>query len=146
MNHLPKYRTCFVCGPDNDRGLKQTFISIGDGEVSTEFNPVPDLCSYTGIVHGGIVATLLDETMGWTAFEKTNRYFLTAEMTVRYKESVLLDKKYTVRAKLGILKRGFYTATGEIVDSDGKVYATGSGKYFLTDEPNEEDTIQIIDK
>lgn len=130
---VPKYPTCFVCGPHNERGLSLTFTAWGD-MVEAEFEPVANLCGYTGIVHGGITATILDEGMGWTAYARTGKFYLTGELTVRYKKPVKNGRKYIFRARLLDMKKKLYTAEGELVDAeDGTICVTGFAKYFLVD-------------
>jgi uncharacterized protein (TIGR00369 family) len=46
---------------------------------------VPDrLCGFDGLVHGGIIATLLDEAAAWAVIAHLGRLGLTREMTTRY--------------------------------------------------------------
>src|SRR5665213_2147558 len=56
-------RSCFVCGPDNPRGLRLAFQTNESGEMTAEWIPEPEMEGYQGIVHGGIVSTVLDEAM-----------------------------------------------------------------------------------
>jgi acyl-coenzyme A thioesterase PaaI-like protein len=55
--------SCFACGPDNSRGLRLQFEIDEDGEAIAEWIPDPDLEGFEGIVHGGIISTVLDEAM-----------------------------------------------------------------------------------
>ncbi|MFP4458532.1 MAG: PaaI family thioesterase [Candidatus Zixiibacteriota bacterium] len=137
---IPKYPTCFVCGPENKRGLGLTFIAYGD-MVEAEFIPEKNLCGYTGIVHGGITASIIDEGMGWTAYAQTRKFYLTAELQLRYKKPVKYGRKYIFRAKLIDIKKKLFKAEGELVDSeDGTICVTGFAKYFLVDG-NPEDEV-----
>src|SRR5437879_8576497 len=63
----PLYEDCFVCGRANPIGLHISFFSEGE-MVRSEF--VADLRhkGYPGLVHGGILYTVLDETIGRTAY------------------------------------------------------------------------------
>ncbi len=131
---MPKYPTCFVCGPDNDRGLKLTFTETEKG-VEAPFNLPGNLCGYKGVVHGGILATILDEGLGWAGFPATGKQYLTAELKVRYKHPVMSNTDYKLVARLVELKKKIYLAEGEIVDMEGKVHATGEAKYFIVREP-----------
>ncbi|MCD6099735.1 MAG: PaaI family thioesterase, partial [Candidatus Marinimicrobia bacterium] len=70
---------CFVCGSDNERGLKLSF-KVGDGKANTEFISPPHLQGYDGILHGGIISTILDEVMVKATGEKV----VTVELTVKF--------------------------------------------------------------
>ena len=60
----PNSRNCFVCGVENTYGLNLSFYSTKLGEVTVE-TVVPDrFQGYPGVVHGGIVASLVDEVLG----------------------------------------------------------------------------------
>ena len=64
MKPLPHTYSCFVCGESNAAGLKLRFET--DGRiVRTRFHPRPEHAGFKGVVHGGIIATVLDEVMVW---------------------------------------------------------------------------------
>jgi acyl-coenzyme A thioesterase PaaI-like protein len=54
---------CFCCGPKNPIGLKLTFESGAHGRMSTVWRPKKEHQGFKDIVHGGLVATVLDEVM-----------------------------------------------------------------------------------
>ncbi len=56
--------SCFACGELNAVGLRLVLHVAGD-TCWTETTLAPDFCGWEGITHGGIVATILDEVMGW---------------------------------------------------------------------------------
>jgi acyl-coenzyme A thioesterase PaaI-like protein len=84
----PNSRMCFICGLRNPFGLKMAFYEDPDaGEVRTEVT-VPDVYQgYPGVVHGGIVAAILDEVSGRAVFRQGNddEFMATVRMTVRYR-------------------------------------------------------------
>jgi acyl-coenzyme A thioesterase PaaI-like protein len=57
------HRNCFACGSDNEIGLGLKFHKREDGTVFGNFFADPKFEGYSGIIHGGIVATLLDSAM-----------------------------------------------------------------------------------
>lgn len=82
----PLNAACFGCGPDNRSGLRLEFRALRDG-VAADWTPTQAWQSFEGVVHGGVIATALDEAMskaivarGWEAF--------TAELRVRYRRQV----------------------------------------------------------
>ena len=68
-------RECFACGVMNDYGLKMTFESYG--EMLRSFLTVkPQFRGWSNLVHGGILSTILDETMSWSAIHLMQRFIL----------------------------------------------------------------------
>ena len=58
-------RSCFVCGRDNDVGLKMVWENhLEDGEIRSAVTVSEQFNGYPGVVHGGILAAMLDETAG----------------------------------------------------------------------------------
>ena len=55
----PNSKHCFVCGVENDNGLKMTFYTVGDGIVEAEYVVPERFQGYPGVVHGGIIASML---------------------------------------------------------------------------------------
>ena len=82
---------CFVCGPDNECGLKSTFKTLKTGEVEGVFTPDVKHCGYEGVVHGGIIMGFLDEVLGRLAFTR-DRLFLTHTLEVTFRK----DRKSVV--------------------------------------------------
>lgn len=89
MKKLPNSLDCFVCGLDNDHGLKLKFYQQQDGTVVVH-HTVPDhYQGYPGVVHGGILASMLDEVLGRVFMQgDMTRFMYTARMTVRYRKPV----------------------------------------------------------
>jgi uncharacterized protein (TIGR00369 family) len=74
---------CFGCSRNNPYGLQLRFWRAEQGCVARCV--VPDrLCGFDGLVHGGIIATLLDEAAAWAVIAHLGRLGLTREMTTRY--------------------------------------------------------------
>src|SRR5512133_3324230 len=83
MKELPHTHSCFVCGDANPNGLKLRFET--DGKlVKARFVPRAEHAGFRQTVHGGLVATLLDEIMVWACAVQTRRFAFSAELVVRY--------------------------------------------------------------
>lgn len=78
---------CFVCGAENPRGLRIRFDVTGPGTVHAEWTPSPEWEGFRGIVHGGVVSTVLDEAMS-KAVASLPCEALTAELRVRFRKPV----------------------------------------------------------
>ena len=130
---LPNSDWCLVCGEENEAGL-QTRFYIEDGIVKATFRPRAHHCGYRGVIHGGIVASVLDETMGWAAAVEINRMCVTGEMTVRYIENATDDRELICVTKAEKSNKRIVYTVGELVDDEGKKYASAKGKFTpLTD-------------
>ncbi|MGV3774005.1 MAG: PaaI family thioesterase [Verrucomicrobiales bacterium] len=137
--------------------MQQKFHTDGQ-EVHTHFVPKPDHVGFSTVVHGGIVATLLDEIMVWACAVQTSSFAYCAELNVRYQKPVLPEKAYIARARLDENKKNrIFISSGEVVDEQGVVYATSTGKYipipweqavkmFADFEGEPEEIKRIIDK
>ncbi len=140
--YLPNSDWCFVCGEDNHAGLKTRFY-IEDDKVKARIRPSKHHCGYHGVVHGGIIAAILDECMGWAAARAINRMCVTGELTVRYLVNVPDDRELTCVTDTEKANRRMVVTQGEIVDDDGTRYATATAKFLpLTAEK----TLEVDDK
>jgi uncharacterized protein (TIGR00369 family) len=131
---LPNSDWCFVCGEENEAGL-QTRFYIEDGFVKARLRPRAHHCGYKGVIHGGIVASILDETMGWAANVAINRMCVTGELTVRYIENAPDNRELTCITKVEKSNKRIVYTIGELVDDEGTKYASAKAKFTpLTDE------------
>lgn len=142
--YLPTGDTCFVCGGKNGSGLHLRFYTYGDGEAHTDFTPADAFCGYTGIVHGGIMATALDEILGWAVSLRLDRFTVTGELTVRYVRPVTSNRAYHLRARAVEDKGRYWLSEGEVADAEGTVYVKATGKFFpLTDEQTQDVAMKL---
>jgi len=127
MKEVAKYSGCFVCGQQNDIGLKARFYFDNDRAV-TEYTADRRFEGYHDIFHGGITATLLDEVMIKALLAK-DIYALTVELTVRFHRAVFIGEKLSLVGYLEKQKGRLYITSGEVTNGDGEKVATASGKY-----------------
>lgn len=125
---LPWTRSCFVCGEANANGLRLRSRIEGDRVVLTHTTRQADL-GYRHLVHGGIAMTLLDEVMTWAAILTLRRATVAAELTVRLKRPIAVGRTLRVEGWTGDAKSRLVLAEGRVIDGDGQVLATATGKY-----------------
>ncbi len=77
---------CFGCGDDNPIGLHLRFAADGDS-VRASFIPSSDHQGFGNIVHSGIISTILDEAMAWTAAH-AGYWAMTGDMCVRFRRAL----------------------------------------------------------
>ena len=130
MQELPHTKSCFVCGDANPIGLKLTFHTDGK-VVETKFSPGSDHIGFRGTIHGGILATLLDEVMVWACAVQTKQWAYCAEFTVRFIQPASPGQMICATAELAENRRNkIFAAKGELRTDDGILLATASGKYL----------------
>lgn len=122
-------RMCFVCGPKNDHGLKLNFVLSGD-ILKTRFKTEKKYQGWTDIIHGGVLALILDEAMGCLLWIK-GIPGVTAEFTVRYKEPVDVGDELEFTSRIIEDKGRIKILSAEAKKSDGTIAAKASGKYFV---------------
>lgn len=126
---LPWTRSCFVCGEANAHGLRLRSRLDADGRVVLEHETREEDLGYRNIVHGGIAATLLDEVMTWAAIVTMRTPCVAAEMSFRLKHPITVGSRLTVIGKLTRNLRRILITEGEILDPDGKMLVSSTGKY-----------------
>jgi len=94
--HARTQSGCFVCGPNNPRGLQLRFEGQGAGETSATWIPVSAWEGFRGIIHGGLVSTVLDEAMS-KAVAGMGIEALTADLRVRFRQPVTSGDAFIVR-------------------------------------------------
>ena len=87
MQALPRTKSCFVCGESNPLGLRLAFAHE-QWRVSTRFQFRPEHVGFKQTIHGGLIATVLDEAMVWACGVGAGQFAYSAEMTVRYLKPV----------------------------------------------------------
>lgn len=130
---LPSYRRCFVCGQDNEAGLKLRFYRIGD-LVSAEYNPLEIHARFDGIIHGGIISAVLDEAMFWAVYAFHGRVCVTAELTTRLKRKVSPHSEYRIVGRSMESSGRLITAEASLLEGDSRLCAEGKGKFFPLSE------------
>lgn len=131
MKKLPGSSGCYVCGRENPVSLKLEFYARADGEVVSEFELPEQYAGYPGMIHGGNIVAILDETAGRAlTTDDPNRFMVTNELKVRYLHPVPTNTKLTVvgtkvkqRGRIGV-------AHSEIIDASGQALAVCDA-YFV---------------
>lgn len=120
----PNSRHCFVCGLDNPDGLQLTFYQQEGGQVVAESTVPARFQGYPGVVHGGIVAAMLDEVATRSAMvDDQLRFMVTAKMTVRYRKPIPVEQPLRLVGRIGRSGGQAMTATAELRLPDGSLGA-----------------------
>lgn len=122
----PTSLACFACGRNNPVGLHlEWFNNYDENQVETTFTLDDNYSSYPGTMHGGIIATILDETSGRAILldNDFNRLMVTLKMEMVYKKNTPTNTP--LKAVGRVLKDSGSRAQveGEIILPDGTVSA-----------------------
>jgi acyl-coenzyme A thioesterase PaaI-like protein len=116
---------CFGCGVENEAGLRMRFEPV-DGAAVAEF-AVPDrFQSWAGVVHGGVVALMLDEAVGWAAWH-AGHPGVTGKLEVRLRLPLRLGERVRVTGRVESVRRTLVYASALVERaSDGARVAEGT--------------------
>ena len=142
LNDTTDYQRCFVCGQRNPFGLHLVF-RVEDQSVVADFQPREEHQGFPGVIHGGIVAALLDETLGRTSLLGEHpEWTMTGRLEVRYRRYVPYGPLLRVRARLTTERRRVLQASGVLtLSSDESVVLAEAQGMFLPLPPQVVDTL-----
>lgn len=122
---------CFVCGLKNSAGLKASFYEVEGKQLVGLFTPCEEHQGYPDRLHGGLAATILDETIGRSInIDQDEVWGVTVEFKIRYRKPVPLNQELRVVGRITKQNRRLFQGTGEILLPSGEVAVEGSGKYI----------------
>jgi uncharacterized protein (TIGR00369 family) len=130
VHKQPNSRHCFVCGLDNDKGLHLSFYDDGENRVMARLVPGQEHQGYPGVLHGGIISALLDETIGRVLVQR-DIWAMTAELKIRFLKPVPLEQPITVIGEMVRLRSRTLEGKGEIRLADGTLAVSAEAKYIL---------------
>ena len=120
---------CIVCGQENRYGLHIHFVREPDGAISAEWQPTENWEGFKGIVHGGIISTVLDEAMS-KAVAAIKCEALTGELRVRFRHHVSAGESLRVRGwVVGKVKR-LVKAEATLMAADGSERAHAWARFL----------------
>lgn len=129
---------CIVCGSNNHRSMGLKFVTDANGITTTIFHGNPSFQGYNGILHGGIITTLLDATMTHCLFNQ-NVMALTGDLQVRFLHPIPHDAILTIQAEIVNIKKSIYFVQSKIILHD-KVMAYAKAKFKQVDFLNKAKT------
>jgi acyl-coenzyme A thioesterase PaaI-like protein len=124
---------CFGCGEQNPIGLRLRFAVDDDG-VHADFTPASEHQGFQGIVHGGIIATVLDEAMAW-ATAAAGLWTMTGTMQTRFRRPLRVGEPTRVFAKVAGRRGRTISATAELLRlADAAPIASAEGTFVMVSD------------
>lgn len=126
---------CFVCGERNPAGIHVRFYEQEDGSLLAKFTGEDHHQGYPGRMHGGVITSILDETIGRAIMiaHGENIWGVTVELNVRFLRPVPLATPLTAVGRITSEKSRLFEGTGEVYLPDGSIAADCVGKYIKMD-------------
>ncbi|NPV42075.1 MAG: PaaI family thioesterase [Anaerolineae bacterium] len=125
----PNSKMCFICGLENPVGLKLRIYETEPGVVETAYTAPEHFQGYPGVLHGGIIATIIDEVSGRSLMgtAEQTRFMFTARIEVKYRKNVPIGRPLRIVGK-ALKDRGHSAeAWAGIYDAQsGELLAEGS--------------------
>ncbi len=125
---LPSASHCFVCGIENPFGLKMAFYIDEADRVVCNYRVPAHFQGYPGVVHGGIVASMLDETLARAVMSSNpDRFMFTARLTTRYRAPVPVETEITLLGEVRKDRGRIADCVAFLFGPDGETLAEAEG-------------------
>jgi uncharacterized protein (TIGR00369 family) len=131
---------CFGCGINNPIGLKLKFTRDGEWLI-TSFTPDKTHQGWPGLLHGGILGTLLDEVMSNAAYA-TGNTCLTASISIRLRQPVKVEVPLVISARITRHSKKIIETEGRICLKDGTIIAESTAKQFIAENEAGNDKVR----
>ena len=116
----PNSKYCFICGMENPVGLHLHIYETTPGEVEAAYTAPEHFQGYPGVLHGGIVAALIDEVSGRAHMGSdplNPRFMFTAKLEVKYRKNVPIGRHLRIIGRRGKSKAKSAEAWAGIYDA-----------------------------
>jgi uncharacterized protein (TIGR00369 family) len=144
QQQLPRTKGCLVCGRDNPHGLHLTsHVDPTTGQVHCTFTAQPHHIGFENVIHGGILATVLDEIMVWAAIWASRRACLAAELSLRFVRKAAIGQPLQAVATV-TRNRSRLIETGAELRDGPDVICTATAKYVPLGQPETAAFLQTL--
>ena len=121
---------CFACGEKNPIGLHLKFDFDGE-KISTKKILPREFQGYEGTAHGGILSTMLDETMCKFIDAKYHERAVTGRLEVRYKFPTPVEQELKISAWEESQRKNIITMKSAVETADGIITAEATAKFAV---------------
>jgi uncharacterized protein (TIGR00369 family) len=121
---------CFACGERNTKGLNLKFTVFPQKRrIETSVTLSSEFQGWKGIVHGGIITTILDELMAKIIWELGMRA-VTAALEVRFKNTARISEEIRAMGEVMRIEKRLIFAQAQALKGDGTIIAEAFGKFL----------------
>ena len=120
--------SCFVCSEGHPHGLGLRFHHTEDG-VACLTTISDSFCGFDGMVHGGIISTLMDEAAAYALFARHGKLGVTREMSSRFLKPVSTGRQLRVVARVESFAPSGAEVSMGIHDAAGELLAEGRSSW-----------------
>jgi uncharacterized protein (TIGR00369 family) len=119
-----EYLGCYVCGTENPVGLRLPFRKDESGGSRADYVARPEHAGWPGIIHGGLLFTLMDEAVAWACTYAGSRC-VTAKAAARFRAPAPVGARLVITGRVTATKSRALTARAEIRlgDDSGRLVA-----------------------
>jgi len=121
---------CFACGDQNPAGLKLKFMQEGE-IISTIFRAPEIYQGYPGVLHGGIISTVFDDTMS-QCIAALGKIGFTSRLEVRFRKKIPVLRPVKFEAWIVKKKGPIIDIEARAILEDGELAAEAKGRFMLT--------------
>ncbi|HAU31664.1 MAG: Phenylacetic acid degradation-related protein [Desulfotomaculum sp. 46_296] len=119
---------CIACSSSNPNGFHVEF-KLQDNVCRAYFTAGENHQGRNGLMHGGLISTLLDEAMGQLLWSQ-NKIAVTAEMKISFSLPVSIGEKLLIEARETDSSRRLCKLSAAITLPDEKQAVTAEGKFL----------------
>ncbi|MBD5657583.1 MAG: PaaI family thioesterase [Candidatus Eremiobacteraeota bacterium] len=119
---------CIACGPFSEIGLRMRFEVADDESVHSRITVGASFQGWRNVVHGGVVAMLLDEAMAYAAGAR-GLLGVTADLKMRFRRPVPVGRELLVRGNVLWQRRNVLSTAATVTDGAGTLLASAAGSF-----------------
>ncbi|NLB17499.1 MAG: PaaI family thioesterase [Syntrophomonadaceae bacterium] len=112
--------------------LGMSLIYFGPGTAAMGMTVEPEYTTIKGRLHGGLIASLLDDVMGWSYNTLGKFGNVTVDMTLNYFSPVFQGTELRAEGNVIHAGRSIAVTEGSLYDNTGKLIAKSRGTFFIT--------------
>ena len=126
------HKFSFFSGKENEQSFKIDYTETDFHSVEAFFTPEEHHTSYKGVLHGRLMAALLDDAMAY-AINKEGIIAYTGKLDIRYRRPPKVNSRLHIKARVLEQKRSLYYTQGTIENEDGEICVEAKAVFMVGD-------------